>query len=263
MAARVSLQNVRKVFDDGSGTPLVAIDGISLEAARGEFLAIVGPSGCGKSTLLKIIAGLIEPTAGIVEEDGRRVSGPPARFVYLFQQYSRSLFAWRTVLANVMFPLEQAGRARRADIKETCRRFIAQVGLAGFEDKYPWQLSGGMQQRVAIARALAAKPDVLLLDEPFSAVDALTRMELQSLVLELCHRNGFTAILVTHDIEEAVFMADRVAVLTQRPTRVAEIAPIGLARPRNQLSTREDPRFLKLRHHLMTALLGDTAAAPR
>jgi NitT/TauT family transport system ATP-binding protein len=262
MAARVALQNVRKVFDDGSGAPLVAIDGISLEATRGEFLAIVGPSGCGKSTLLKITAGLIDPTAGIVEEDGRRVSGPPARFVYLFQQYSRSLFAWRTVLANVMFPLEQGG-ARRADIKETCRRFIAQVGLAGFEDKYPWQLSGGMQQRVAIARALAASPDVLLLDEPFSAVDALTRMELQTLVLELCQRNGFTAILVTHDVEEAVFMADRVAVLTQRPTRVAEIVPIALPRPRNQLTTREDPRFLELRHHLMTALLGDAVDAGR
>jgi NitT/TauT family transport system ATP-binding protein len=263
MAARVALQDVRKVFDDGSGAALVAIDGISLEAARGEFLAIVGPSGCGKSTLLKIVAGLIEPTAGIVEEDGRPVSGPPARFVYLFQQYSRSLFAWRTVLANVMFPLEQSGGARRADIKETCRRFVAQVGLAGFEDKYPWQLSGGMQQRVAIARALAANPDVLLLDEPFSAVDALTRMELQTLVLELCQRNGFTAILVTHDVEEAVFMADRVAVLTQRPTRVAEIVPIGLPRPRNQLSTREDPRFLQLRHHLMTALLGDAVDTAR
>ena len=162
-----------------------------------------------------------------------------------------------------MFPLEQSGGARRADIKETCRRFVAQVGLAGFEDKYPWQLSGGMQQRVAIARALAANPDVLLLDEPFSAVDALTRMELQTLVLELCQRNGFTAILVTHDVEEAVFMADRVAVLTQRPTRVAEIVPIALPRPRNQLSTREDPRFLQLRHHLMTALLGDAVDTAR
>ena len=263
MEARVSLRNVRKVFDDGTGNPLVAIDGISLEAARGEFLAIVGPSGCGKSTLLKIIAGLLEPTAGVVEESGRRVSGPPARFVYLFQQYSRSLFAWRTVLANVMFPLEQTRGARRADLRETCRRYIAQVGLAGFEDKYPWQLSGGMQQRVAIARALAANPDVLLLDEPFSAVDALTRMELQTLVLELCRQNGFTAILVTHDVEEAVFMADRVAVLTQRPTRVAEIVPIGLERPRNQLTTRENPRFLELRHHLMTALLGDLAEAGR
>jgi NitT/TauT family transport system ATP-binding protein len=144
-----------------------------------------------------------------------------------------------------------------------CGRLIAQVGLAGFENKYPWQLSGGMQQRVAIARALAANPDVLLLDEPFSAVDALTRMELQTLLLELCQRNGFTSILVTHDVEEAVFMADRVAVLTQRPTRIAEIVPIELGRPRNQLSTRENPRFLELRHHLMTALIGNMAEAGR
>jgi len=263
MAARVSLRNIRKVFDDGGGKPLVAIDDISLEAAQGEFLAIVGPSGCGKSTLLKIIAGLIEPTEGAVEENGRRLSGPPERFVYLFQQYSRSLFAWRTVLANVMFPLEQVKGASRADIRETSRHLIAQVGLAGFEDKYPWQLSGGMQQRIAIARALAANPDVLLLDEPFSAVDALTRMELQTLMLDLCRQNKFTAILVTHDVEEAVFMADRVAVLTQRPTRIAEIVPIELARPRNQLSTRENPRFLELRHHLMTALLGDMVEATR
>jgi len=263
MTARVALQNVGKVFDDGSGKSLVAIDNISLEATAGEFLAIVGPSGCGKSTLLKIIAGLIEPTSGIVTQNGRPVSGPPAGFVYLFQQYSRSLFAWRTVLANVMFPLERTMGGRRGEIRETCRRFIEQVGLAGFEDKYPWQLSGGMQQRVAIARALAAGPDVLLLDEPFSAVDALTRMELQTLVLELCQRNKFTAILVTHDVEEAVFMADRVAVLTKRPTRVAEILPIDLERPRHQLRTREQPRFLELRHHLMTALLGDVAEAGR
>lgn len=263
MTARVSLQNVGKAFDDGSGKSLVAIDNISLEAAAGEFLAIVGPSGCGKSTLLKIIAGLIEPTAGIVTENGRAITGPPAGFVYLFQQYSRSLFAWRTVLANVMFPLERTMGGGRGEIRETCRRFIEQVGLAGFEDKYPWQLSGGMQQRVAIARALAAGPDVLLLDEPFSAVDALTRMELQTLVLELCRRNKFTAILVTHDVEEAVFMADRVAVLTKRPTRVAEVLPIDLERPRHQLGTREQPRFLELRHHLMTALLGDVVEAGR
>lgn len=263
MTARVSLQNVGKVFDDGSGTALVAIDSISLQAEPGEFLAIVGPSGCGKSTLLKIIAGLIEPSTGIVAENGRPITGPPARFVYLFQQYSRSLFAWRTVLANVMFPLERTMGGGRSEVRETCRRFIEQVGLAGFEDKYPWQLSGGMQQRVAIARALAAQPDVFLLDEPFSAVDALTRMELQTLVLELCQRNKFTAILVTHDVDEAVFMADRVAVLTKRPTRVAEVLPIELERPRHQLTTRENPRFLELRHHLMTALLGDVAEAGR
>jgi NitT/TauT family transport system ATP-binding protein len=260
MVARVSLREIRKTFGDGTEHDLVAIDSVSLEVAAGEFLAIVGPSGCGKSTLLRIIAGLMPASGGVVEDNGRQVTAPPAGFVYLFQQYSRSLFAWRTVLANVMFPLEQRSRADRATMRDLCRRYIAQVGLAGFEDKYPWQLSGGMQQRVAIARALAAEPDVLLLDEPFSAVDALTRMELQTLVLDLCRQNGFTAILVTHDVEEAVFMADRVAVLTQRPTRISEILPIGLPRPRSQIATRETAEFLRLRHHLMSALLGDPAA---
>ena len=263
MTVRLALRNVRKTFGDPGDAQLLAIDGISLDVAKGEFLAIVGPSGCGKSTLLKIAAGLMDASSGVVEESGRPVTGPPDRFIYLFQQYSKSLFAWRTVLDNVMFPLEGKPRSQRAQLRETCRQIIRQVGLEGFEDKYPWQLSGGMQQRVAIARALAANPDVLLLDEPFSAVDALTRMELQSLVLDLWKQNGFTAILVTHDVEEAVFLADRVAVLTNRPTKVAEILPVDLPRPRHQLTTREDPRFLHLRHHLMTALLGDMAGHAR
>jgi len=261
MSVRLSLRNVSKTFGgprDGSG--LLALDSISLDVAQHEFLAIVGPSGCGKSTLLRIAAGLMEPTSGEVEEGGRPVTGPPDRFVYLFQQYSKSLFAWRTVLENVMFPLENAPRARRAELRAECRQYIRQVGLASFEDRYPWQLSGGMQQRVAIARALAAKPDVLLLDEPFSAVDALTRMELQSLVLDLWKQNGFTAVLVTHDVDEAVFLADRVAVLSARPSRISETLTVDLPRPRHQITTREDGRFLELRHHLMSALLGDMAA---
>jgi len=260
MSVRLSLDNISKTFGDGGeGRGLLALDGISLDVAPHEFLAIVGPSGCGKSTLLRIAAGLMPPSAGRVEEGGRPVTGPPDRFVYLFQQYSKSLFAWRTVLDNVMFPLESAPRAQRAELREQCRSYIRQVGLAGFEDRYPWQLSGGMQQRVAIARALAAKPDVLLLDEPFSAVDALTRMELQSLVLELWQQSGFTAILVTHDVDEAVFLADRVAVLSARPSHISEIVAVDLPRPRDQLTTREDNRFLELRHHLMSALLGRTA----
>jgi NitT/TauT family transport system ATP-binding protein len=260
MSVRLSLENVSKIFGDvGKSGGMLALDNISLDVARHEFLAIVGPSGCGKSTLLKIAAGLMPASSGRVEEDGRPVTAPPDRFVYLFQQYSKSLFAWRTVLDNVMFPLEQAPRAERAALRDQCRQYIRQVGLAGFEDRYPWQLSGGMQQRVAIARALAAKPDVLLLDEPFSAVDALTRMELQSLVLDLWRQNGFTAVLVTHDVDEAVFLADRVAVLSARPSHISEIVAVELPRPRDQLSTREDSRFLELRHHLMSALLGDMA----
>jgi NitT/TauT family transport system ATP-binding protein len=254
---RLSLRDVRKTYGDAHDRDkLLALDGISLDIAAKEFVVIVGPSGCGKSTLLRIAAGLTPPTTGEVVMDGTTVTAPPPRLVYLFQQYSKSLFAWRTVLQNVMFPIEAAPRAQRSRQREQCLQYLRQVGLDGFEEKYPWQLSGGMQQRVAIARALAAEPDVLLLDEPFSAVDALTRMELQSLVLDLWRAKGFTAVLVTHDVEEAIFLADRVVVLSGRPSTVSQIVPVPLPRPRNQLTTREDRRFLELRHHLMTSLLG-------
>jgi NitT/TauT family transport system ATP-binding protein len=259
MTARLSLAQVSKSYGKPGADAQPALGSISLDVAPCEFLAIVGPSGCGKSTLLRIAAGLIPPSSGSVTENQRPVTGPPDRFVYLFQQYAKSLFPWRRVLDNVMFPLEGTPRRERAAQRTRCREILRQVGLAGFEHRYPWQLSGGMQQRVAIARALAAGPDVLMLDEPFSAVDALTRMELQSLVLDLWQANRFTAILVTHDVEEALFLADRVAVLGQRPSVVAEVVTVDLPRPRDQLATREDPRFLALRHHLMTALLGDAA----
>jgi len=256
VSERLEFDHVSKVFEgQRRGADFVAFDDITLEASPSEFLAIVGPSGCGKSTLLRMAAGLIGPTKGKVLLDGKAVLGPPPGVVYLFQQYAKSLFAWRTVIDNVMFPLEGAARTRRGELQAQCRDYLRQVGLAGFEDRYPWQLSGGMQQRVAIARALAANPQVLLLDEPFSAVDALTRMELQSLVLQLWERRRFTAILVTHDVEEAIFLADRVAVLGAKPTSLKQIVDVALPRPRDQLATREDPRFLKLRHDITASLL--------
>jgi NitT/TauT family transport system ATP-binding protein len=256
VSERLGFDHVTKIFEaPGSDTGFVAFDDITLEAQPSEFLAIVGPSGCGKSTLLKMAAGLMPPTRGRVLLDGKPVFEPPPGVVYLFQQYAKSLFAWRTVIDNVMFPLEASPRRQRGELREKCRDYLKQVGLDGFEHSYPWQLSGGMQQRVAIARALAADPTVMLLDEPFSAVDALTRMELQSLVLQLWERRKFTAILVTHDVEEAIFLADRVAVLGAKPTALKEIIDVGLPRPRDQLTTREDPRFLKLRHHLTSLLL--------
>ena len=256
MSKRLGFDHVTKVFEGTwKEADFVAFDDITLEAAPSEFLAVVGPSGCGKSTLLRMAAGLIGPTRGTIRLDGKPVQEPPPGVIYLFQQYAKSLFAWRTVIDNVMFPLEGAARAQRGQSRAQCREYLRQVGLTGFEDKYPWQLSGGMQQRVAIARALAADPQVLLLDEPFSAVDALTRMDLQALVLQLWERRRFTAILVTHDVEEAIFLADRVAVLSARPTSLKEVIDVGLPRPRDQLATREDPRFLKLRHHITASLL--------
>ena len=230
-----------------------ALANIDLEVAEGEFLAVVGPSGCGKSTLLQIAAGLLPPTSGRVALEGKALQEPPAGLVYLFQQYSKSLFPWRTVEDNVAFAVEH--QRGRAGARAHGRRFLGMVGLAEFAGRYPWQLSGGMQQRVAIARALAAEPRVLLMDEPFSSVDALTRMELQALVLDLWEKQRFTAVLVTHDVDEAVFLADRVAVLSARPSTVVKSLPTGLARPRDKITTREDPKFLALRHELLDMLL--------
>jgi NitT/TauT family transport system ATP-binding protein len=253
-AAYLQLQGITKSFGPGaSGT--LAIAGVDLDVRQGEFLAIIGPSGCGKSTLLQIASGLTPPTEGKVSFEGRQVVAPPAGIVYLFQQYGKSLFPWRTVIDNVAFAIEHQPGMTRQKAREESRRYLDMVGLSDSGQKYPFQLSGGMQQRVTIARALAAKPRVLLMDEPFSSVDALTRLDLHALVLELWQQQGFTAVLVTHDVDEAVFMADRVAVLSRRPSRVAEIVTTGLPRPRDNIATRELPRFIELRHHLLEQLL--------
>lgn len=255
--AHLKFDGVTQIYPGrGKDPDFIAFDDFTLNIESSEFLAVVGPSGCGKSTLLRLAAGLLQPTEGVMSLNGDAIAAPPPGVVYLFQQYSKSLFPWRTVLNNVMFPLEGTSRNVRKDNELACREYIRQVGLAGFEDKYPWQLSGGMQQRVAIARALAAEPKVLLLDEPFSAVDALTRIELQALLLDLWTRNKFTALLVTHDVDEAIFLADRIAVLSNRPTRLTEVVDVALPRPRDQIETRELPRFIELRHHLTASLLG-------
>ncbi|MCC6211516.1 MAG: ABC transporter ATP-binding protein [Burkholderiales bacterium] len=258
MRAHLQLTGIRKSFGDAAAGGTLALSGIDLAVDEGEFQAVVGPSGCGKSTLLQIAAGLIAPSAGTATLGGIPVTAPPAELVYLFQQYSKSLFPWRTVLDNVAFAVEHRPDMGRAAAREHGRRFIGMVGLTEFAERYPWQISGGMQQRVAIARALAAEPRVLLMDEPFSSVDALTRMELQSLLLELWEKQRFTAVLVTHDVDEAVFLADRVAVLSARPSTVLRSFPTGLARPRDHLATREDKRFLGLRHELLAMLLKKT-----
>jgi NitT/TauT family transport system ATP-binding protein len=247
---------VRHAFGGPQGIGLVALERIDLEVAEGEFLAVLGPSGCGKSTFLQILAGLIVPTSGEVVLSGRRVEGPPPDLVYLFQQYNKSLFPWRTVAGNVAFALRRKGhRLPRAERQDRCRHYLKVVGLDGFEEHYPWQLSGGMQQRVAIARALAAEPSVLLMDEPFSAVDALTRMELQALILDIWQKTRLTVVLVTHDVDEAVFLSQRIAMLTHRPATVSRIIETGLPHPRDMVETRELPHFLQVRLELFQALL--------
>jgi NitT/TauT family transport system ATP-binding protein len=234
---------------------ITAVQSVSLAVRPGEFLTIVGPSGCGKSTLLQMIAGLMTPTAGRVLLGDKDVTGEPAHMVYLFQQYSKSLLPWQTVEENVQFSFAHRMQLSRVARRERCQEYLSMVGLADFARHYPWQLSGGMQQRVAIARALAAEPRVLLLDEPFSSVDALTRLDLHALIQDLWTQKGFTAVLVTHDVDEAVFLADRIAVLSRRPGTIEELVEVGLPRPRNPVDTPLDPRFQEIRHRLLARLL--------
>lgn len=256
--ACLAISGVGKTFGSGAAQTQ-ALGDIELAVREGEFLAIVGPSGCGKSTLLQIAAGLTPPTRGSVRFHGDLVTAPPPGIVYLFQQYGKSLFPWRTVLDNVAFAVEHLPGRRRAEARASSRRYLDMVGLADFADHYPAQLSGGMQQRVTIARALAAQPRVLLMDEPFSSVDALTRLELHAIVQDLWRQHGFTAVLVTHDVDEAVFLADRIAVLSTRPSRVVRVLDTQLPRPRDRLETPQMPRYLELRHELLASLLGHSA----
>jgi NitT/TauT family transport system ATP-binding protein len=251
----LSIESIGKTYGTRGQVETMALKEINLSIAKGEFLAILGPSGCGKSTLLQIIAGLLSSTSGSVKLGQKLVVAPPREMVYLFQQYSKSLLPWRSVRRNVALPLEARGDLSKAEMTERSEHYLAKVGLSGFGKHYPWQLSGGMQQRVAIARALAAEPQVLLLDEPFSAVDALTRIELQELVLDLWQKNGLTVLLITHDVDEAVFMADRIAMLSNRPSVVERCEVVDLPRPRDGLLTRELPRFLELRHELVSHLI--------
>jgi NitT/TauT family transport system ATP-binding protein len=235
-----------------------ALLGVSFDVGQGELLAVVGPSGCGKTTLLRLLSGLTAPSDGAVYLDGRPVLRPPREVALVFQDYSRSLFPWLTVIRNVTFPLRSLGLSR-AERVARAEAVLGQMGLTGVERKYPWQLSGGMQQRVAIARALVSRPEILLLDEPFASVDALTRAELQDVLLRV--HDGFeerrvTIVHVTHDIDEAVYLADRVLVLAANPGRVVGSTEVRLPRPRTQGATRSSPRFLAVRDeiHALIAL---------
>ena len=228
-----------------------ALAEVTFDVLGGELLVIVGPSGGGKTTLLRLLCGLAPPTAGSVHLDGRLVSSPPREAAIVFQDYSRSLFPWLNVTRNVMFPLRR-DREPRSEKLARVERMLSEVGLEGVGRKYPWQLSGGMQQRVAIARALVSRPEILLLDEPFASVDALTRAELQDLVLRLHQHEeeGVTIVHVTHDIDEAVYLADRVLVLSGTPGRIVASIDVGIPRPREQTQTRSSPEFLAVRNEL-------------
>jgi NitT/TauT family transport system ATP-binding protein len=248
----------------GRGSTHVAIDGVDFTVRDGELVSVVGPSGCGKTTLLRCIAGLLDPTEGSIALLGEPVHGVPDGLAVVFQEYTRSLFAWMRVAANVEFPLKRlplSAEERRRRVGESLRA----VGLDEVGDRYPWQLSGGMQQRVAIARALAYRPRILLMDEPFASVDAQTRADLEDLLLDVKARYEMTIVVVTHDIDESIYLADRLVVLSRSPTHVVSCLDIPLPYPRDQIRTKELDAFVELRAEVARTIRHEAApvAAPQ
>jgi NitT/TauT family transport system ATP-binding protein len=244
----LQVEHLKKVYESSTGN-VEAIGDISFSMNAGELVCIVGPSGCGKTTLLKCIAGLLRTTEGTVELDGKRVTGPPPNMALVFQEYGRSLYPWLTVRGNVELPLKHK-KLSRVERDQLIDDALEAVGLDQAAKSYPWQLSGGMQQRVAIARAVAYQPEVLIMDEPFAAVDAQTRADLEDLVRRLHLERGMSILFVTHDIDESVYLGERVIVLSKSPTWVQEDLPIDLTPDRDQLTTRALPRFTELRTHV-------------
>jgi NitT/TauT family transport system ATP-binding protein len=251
---KLKLDKVTLEFFPRTGAPVLALDDVSLEVAEQEFAVIVGPSGCGKSSLLRLVAGLVVPTRGSITLDGTPVTRPGKDRGMVFQSYT--LFPWLTVRDNVEFGLRIGGvpAEKRKHISD---HFISEVGLEGFEKAYPKQLSGGMMQRVALARALANDPEILLMDEPFGALDSQTRSLMQELLLQIWEHSHKTVLFITHDIDEAILLGDRVHVMTARPGRIKEMVEIDLARPR-QVDLLTSPEFIAIKRRIM-ALIHDEA----
>jgi NitT/TauT family transport system ATP-binding protein len=255
----VRVDSVSKVFDTFSGDQIAALEDISCEIRAGEFIPILGPSGCGKSTLLRIVAGLLKPTGGIVSVGGNPVQGPVKGIGFVFQK--PVLFDWYKVLSNILAPVQLAGLPRREYV-DKAYELIRLVKLEGFEDKYPKELSGGMQQRVSIARALILDPEILIMDEPFGALDALTRDQLNLELLKIWSAKQKTVLFVTHNIPEAVLLGDRVIVFSERPGRIKAIVPIDLPRPRT-METKKDGRFGELEVELYRLIAGSEDSESR
>ncbi|TFV82665.1 ABC transporter ATP-binding protein [Microbacterium sp. dk485] len=242
------VEHLQKTYRSAQGET-EAIRDLTFEVRAGEMVCIVGPSGAGKTTLMRCISGLLPASAGQVTLEGRRVSGPPEGIAVVFQEYARSLFPWLTVRENVELPLKEM-KLGKPERQRRVEESLDAVSLADVPDAYPWQLSGGMQQRVAIARAVACEPHILLMDEPFAAVDAQTRADLEDLVRQLWHRLGMTLLFVTHDIDESIYLGQRVLVLSARPTVILEDVQIDLPDERDQIVTRSAPEFARLRAHI-------------
>ena len=259
-SAGVVVRDLEKVYvDAASAEEIVAIRGLDLDVPENELVSIIGPSGCGKSTLLHIVAGLRRSTSGTIIVAGKFVSRAGADRGMVFQDYA--LFPWKTAQENVEFGLKIKGVPPR-ERGEIARQYLAMVDLAGFENKYPRELSGGMQQRVAIARSLVNKPAVLLMDEPFASVDALTRVALQELLMRLWEAEPRTVIFVTHSVDEAIFLSSRVAVLSSRPARCARVIPIDLPRPRQWATLASSPRMAELRAEVLACVQAGGAREP-
>ncbi|HWQ70959.1 MAG TPA: ABC transporter ATP-binding protein [Desulfitobacteriaceae bacterium] len=242
----IEVKDVRRVFNDPGNNEVVALQNVNLEIKKGEFVSLVGPSGCGKSTLLRLIAGLDAPTSGELFLDGDPISGPNYERGLVFQD--PTLFPWLRVKANVASGL--VARKIYREKKHEVQDYIKLVGLEGFENSFPHQLSGGMAQRVALARALVNHPKLMLLDEPLGALDAFTRMQMQDELLRIWQERNTTMVLVTHDIDEAIYMSDRIIIMTPRPGKIAEIIDIGINRPRR----RNDPELFRIRSRILEML---------
>ncbi|RKO67979.1 ABC transporter ATP-binding protein [Desulfofundulus salinus] len=253
---KLRIQGVCKTFN-GRRNDVEALQATSFEVREGEFVTILGPSGCGKSTILRIVAGLTGPTAGRVLLDGREIKGPGPDRGMVFQSYT--LFPWLTVRRNIEFGLELRG-VPAAERHAISQHYIELVGLKGFEDAYPVSLSGGMKQRVAIARALANDPEILLMDEPFGALDAQTRLIMQEILLKVWEESRKTILFVTHDVEEAVFLSDTVHVMTARPGQIKETVQINLPRPRTY-EVKDEPEFLRLKKRLLDLIRAESLKA--
>lgn len=257
----IHIEQLQKTYVTSSGAH-EALRNVTFEIRPGELLSVVGPSGAGKSTLLKAIAGLQPPSAGQVRYLGAPIDAPHPDFAVVFQDYARSLYPWHSLERNITLALESRV-ADKAQRREIARRMLARVGLPGFEARRPTQLSGGQQQRVAIARALACAPKLLIMDEPFASVDAQTRFDLEDLVLSLTAESGCTTLLVTHDIDEAAYMSDRVVVLSAAPSVVAATIEIDLPKPRHQIETRALPAFAQARSEILQRVRQPVASDAR
>ena len=248
----LKVEHLGKTYGEGEDA-VEAIADIDLDVGENEFVCIVGPSGCGKTTLLKCMSGLLAPTSGEISLHDERIDGPPEKMALVFQEYGRSLYPWMSVRQNVAFPLRRK-KLGKQEASRLVERAVGSVDLTGFLDRYPWELSGGMQQRVAIARALAYQPEILLMDEPFASVDAQTRADLEDLILDVRRQYGVTVVFVTHDIDESVYLGDRIVVLTPSPTKVLETLDVDLPAERDQLETKEQPEFARLRAHVYRSI---------